>query len=515
MKAYVHLDGDCLEVYAKDEKTILEVLREYKITAVPALCGGKGTCGKCKVKIVRNDNGGAEKNRIKSNWELACQAKIEDGMHIYAEQEQKPQILERGCGYRYAVDGSAVYAAACDIGTTTVVCHLLDGRNGNVLASVSDENAQKIYGADVISRIRAAEEIGTEKLRNLIVTQVREMLEILCEQSRVQEEIDRLAVVGNTVMCHLFSGLSPVSIGTAPFLPISYLGEHYEGSSLGIPRCKDVYIAPAVAGYVGGDVTADLLAITGGAEEFEDQKEQLLLDIGTNGEIALGVPGDYSCCAAAAGPAFEGAEISNGMSAKDGAIDKVWLEHGHVEISVIGGGEAVGICGSGLIDALAVFLESGLLEENGSMTEEEERARAYGLRMGEQNQENGIWLTEKVWVGQNDIRKLQLAKAAIAAGVEVLLRERGKSYKDIGRVILAGGFGTYLHKESAAVIGLIPRELLSVTEAAGNMAGEGAVSAALSKKAREQLGMIKNSMKYIELSACQSFSEIYVEKMFF
>lgn len=509
MKVYVHLAGKCLEISVQKEKNILEILRENKITVVPAFCGGKGTCGKCLVKVREAGKYSEEK------WVLACQTKAEEGMHIFLKEEKKAYILEQGFGKRYAPDGTVTYAAACDIGTTTVVCHLLNGRTGEIIASLSAENAQKIYGADVISRIQASEQMGTELLQNVIVSQISGMLDELCEENGIQENMGCLAVVGNTVMCHLLAGISPVSIGTAPFIPQSYFGVYDTGCRIGIARCNDVYIAPAVSGYIGGDITADLLAVLNEGECVEGGKEQLLLDIGTNGELVLGKEGDFSCCAAAAGPAFEGAEITMGMPAKNGAIDKAWLEDGTVHFSVIGGGEAVGICGSGLVDVLSIFLETELIDENGGMCEEEEKFNIYGLCMKKQGNENGVWLTEKVWIGQNDIRKLQLAKAAIAAGIEVLLQERKKSYKEIGRVILAGGFGTFLNKENAAEIGLIPKELLPVTEVVGNAAGEGAISAALSEKARKRLDVIKNSLRYIELSTYRSFSEIYVEKMFF
>lgn len=509
MKVYVHLAGKCSEISVQKEKNILEILRENEITVVPAFCGGKGTCGKCLVKVREAGKDSEEK------WVLACQTKAEAGMHIFLKEEKKASILEKGFGKRYAPDGTVTYAAACDIGTTTVVCHLLNGKTGEIIASLSAENAQKIYGADVISRIQASEQMGTEPLQNVIVSQIRGMLEELCEQNGIQENIGCLAVVGNTVMCHLFAGISPVSIGTAPFIPQSYFGVHDTGGGIGIARCNDVYIAPAVSGYIGGDITADLLAVLDEAECVEDGKEQLLIDIGTNGELVLGKEGDFSCCAAAAGPAFEGAEITMGMPAKNGAIDKAWLENGTVHFSVIGGGEAIGICGSGLVDILSIFLETELMDESGGLCGDEEIITSYGFYVEKQEKENGIRLTEQVWISQSDIRKLQLAKAAIAAGIEVLLKERKKSYKDIGRVILAGGFGTFLNKENAAAIGLIPRELLSVTEAVGNAAGEGAVSAALSEKARKRLNVIKSSMKYIELSTARSFSDMYVEKMFF
>ena len=266
-------------------------------------------------------------------------------------------------------------------------------------------------------------------------------------------------------------------------------------------------ILPCLAGYVGSDITADVLA----AVPEESDGQWLLLDIGTNGEMLLGNQSDgFVCCATAAGPAFEGAEIVMGMPAAEGAITKVTFADGRFEVATIGGKEAVGICGSGLLDALAVFLENGFMDAGGMITETGEAEEKLQKFIGTYENQACIWLTEQVCVTQEDIRNLQLAKAAIAAGIEVLLKEKAFSYEDITGVLLAGGFGSFLNKESAAAIGLIPKELLSVTETVGNAAGEGAILAAVSRKARVHLTEIQKKMHYLELSMHPDFSDMYM-----
>ncbi len=246
-----------------------------------------------------------------------------------------------------------------------------------------------------------------------------------------------------------------------------------------------------------------------------NEPETLLLDIGTNGEMVLGKAGDYVCCATAAGPAFEGAEITMGMPAADGAISKVWMEGAKLCVSVIGGKEATGICGSGLIDALAVFLETGLMDETGLLADEDEVEEELVDYLDEDENGSCIWLTDTVKITQADIRKLQLAKASIAAGIRILLSEKGLQMSEVEQVILAGGFGSFLNKKSAAAIGLIPSELLDVTVSVGNAAGEGAISAALSGEAREELARIQKEMRYVELSTHKKFSDEYMEQMYF
>jgi uncharacterized 2Fe-2S/4Fe-4S cluster protein (DUF4445 family) len=334
------------------------------------------------------------------------------------------------------------------------------------------------------------------------------MLEELREQTGRKEEIARLSVSGNTVMCHLLAGISPAPIGVTPFQPEEYFGRTFAGEALGLP-VREVYVAPAIAGFVGGDITADLLAVMPGHET----EETLLLDIGTNGEMAVGCDGSFLCCATAVGSAFEGAEMTMGMPAAAGAISHVYLDARRIRVEVIGDVEATGICGSGLLDALAVLLRMGLVDERGLLKEPQTVSVAYRRYLGAYEGHSCVWLTPKVCLTQEDIRDLQLAKAAFAAGMKILLRERGISQEQIDRVVICGGFGSYMDRESAAAIGLIPQALLPVTESVGNAAGEGAVCAALSAQAREKLTEIQNSMEYIELSAHPEFADAYMQEM--
>lgn len=496
MNVTITKEGQTKEYAARRGQTILTFLQLNHITGVDAPCGGMGRCGKCKVGIVGRGE------------VLACKTLVADGMHIIIGKEKHAKIAETGqCHNQYSTDALEEAVAACDIGTTTVVCHLIDGISGNIIATESASNAQKNYGADVVSRIERAGAGELQKLHEVIAGQIETMLEKMCEKSQKKKKIQRLAVAGNTVMCHLFAGLSPEAIGVAPFMPEELFGKEYTGSSVGIDCCEIVNILPCVAGYVGSDITADVLAAVP-----EDEGQWLLLDIGTNGEMLLGNAKEgYVCCATAAGPAFEGAEITMGMPAADGAIASVTYKNHRLSVGTIGEKEAVGICGSGLLDALAVFLESGLMDESGMLMDEEEVPEECRHYIGRYEGQACVWLTEKVCVTQEDVRNLQLAKAAIAAGIEILLKEKAFEYKDVTGVLLAGGFGSFLNKESAAKIGLIPKELLPVTEAVGNAAGEGAVFAAISNDARNHLLEIRSEMHYLELSMHPAFSDLYME----
>lgn len=496
MNVTITKEGQTKAYAARRGQTILTLLQKNRISGIEAPCGGMGRCGKCKVEIVGRGE------------VLACKTLVADGMHIIIGKEKHAKIAETGqCHNQYATDALEETVAACDIGTTTVVCHLIDGISGNIIATESAPNAQKNYGADVVSRIERAGAGELQKLHEVIAGQIETMLEKLCEKSHKKKKIQRLAVAGNTVMCHLFAGISPEAIGVAPFMPEELFGKEYTGSSVGIDCCEIVNILPCVAGYVGSDITADVLAAVP-----EDGGQWLLLDIGTNGEMLLGNAKDgYVCCATAAGPAFEGAEITMGMPAADGAIASVTYKNHRLSVGTIGEKDAVGICGSGLLDALAVFLEAGLMDESGMLMEVEEVPDELSGYIGTYEGQPCVWLSEKVCVTQEDVRNLQLAKAAIAAGIEILLKEKAFGYKDVTGVWLAGGFGSFLNTESAAKIGLIPKELLPVTEAVGNAAGEGAVFAAISNDARNHLLEIRSEMHYLELSMHPAFSDLYMD----
>ena len=392
---------------------------------------------------------------------------------------------------------SEALGAAIDVGTTTIALHLTNMETGARLATVSGANAQIPYGADVTSRIRYCAENGYETLTRVIREQIVSMINEACSLTGAKtEKIEHITIAANTIMQHLVAGYSPVDMGVAPFTPVSLFGEELPAwDGLPIAGNARIYYTPAISAYVGGDITAGLLAAG-----FEHTPyPAIFVDIGTNGEIVIKQENKYYCCATAAGPAFEGAEITMGMAATNGAIDHVIWNDG-IEFSTIGGGKPLGLCGSGLLDTLAVLLETGAVDETGRMLNQ-----------------NKFWLEEQegIYITAGDIRKMQLAKAAIAAGIQVLMHYAGITVSDVKSLALAGGFGSYMDLKSAARIGLFPKSLLSTAKTLGNTAGEGAAMALCSENARERLNKIRSSCEYIELSASTFFNDKFVEQMKF
>ena len=533
-----------------DKTTILEYCRSHGIAGIETPCGGKGTCGKCKVTV------------IKPYYKdvLACQTKICDGMEIIVGKKESTgtgtgtagQDIQTASNARYSIDkedsmvvltnGGSISEkfnehvnrnvvlnedtlAACDIGTTTVVCYLIDKETGQIISTRSGANPQRSFGADVLSRIDAAARADDNDKANgglqMMQTQIVSLLngwisEMLTECGRTK--VSRFSVAGNTVMCHLLMGISPEKLGKAPFMPDEYFGRKFNPLDIGLENCQTMIIFPDVSGFVGGDITAGMM------ETVNCNELTLYLDIGTNGEMALGKGDRYVCCATAAGPAFEGAQIELGMPAAKGAVDKVWLEGRRIKYSVIGNDRPVGLCGSGLIDALAVLLKAGIIDENGTILSGQElpilfRSYVFEVEAEETAQSTelslAVHIAPGVYITQEDIRKLQLAKGAIAAGIEVLFKEYGCTPCNIDVLTFAGGFGNYIDKASAAAIGLFPQELLDKAKEVGNAAGNGAVSAALSQEAWERALEIGGDMRYIELASYPHFNEMYVEHMNF
>ena len=510
MKLTILHESGTYTLSARPGQSILDAIRTHGGLTVHAPCGGQGTCGKCTVFLV-GDGG--------ETPVLACRTAAEEGMTVRlpsaaplavktsAEEDAAPTPTDGECGL----------GVACDIGTTTVVCHLVDLATGKTLATVGEGNAQRPYGGDVISRIKASMEGCRPALTAAITGQLDRMIRALCASAGADVgEVRRMAVAANTTMCHLLAGLAPDGMGAAPFTPLSLFGEDYEARALGLPFDGPVYLAPAVSGYVGGDITADLLA----ADLDRAEKPVLLIDVGTNGEMALGCGDRFVCCSTAAGPAFEGAQISCGMTAAPGAISSVEYREGQLVCPVIGGGEGTGLCGSGLIDAVAVMLDLGALDETGRMMDVEEDEgdipdAALPYLFLTEEEEPAFRLAEGVWITQSDVRKLQLGKGAIAAGARVLMDECGLTCKDIGGLLLAGGFGSYIRPESAARIGLIPAPLLPVTRAVGNTAALGARMALVSREGRQRLDALQKNMEYRELSGLAAFNTAYMEAMMF
>ena len=504
-----------------DKTTILEYCRSHGIAGIETPCGGKGTCGKCKVTVT--------KPYYKDV--LACRTRICDGMEIIVgrkestgTKEDSMVVLTNGgnvsekfnehvnrnvvlkeetVNESEKVESNAGTLAACDIGTTTVVCYLIDKETGQIISTRSSANPQRSFGADVLSRIEAAGRIeaSSEPGLKIMQTQIVSLLngfisEMLTECGRTK--VSRFSVAGNTVMCHLLMGISPEKLGKAPFMPDEYFGREFNPLDIGIENCQTMIIFPAVSGFVGGDITAGMM------ETVNRNELTLYLDIGTNGEMALGNKARMTACSTAAGPALEGAKIKFGMRGAPGAIDHVWVEDGKIQCSVIGSGVAKGICGSGLIDAVASLLELGLLNARGRLLTDEE---VDGERIAR--------LTDTVYITQNDIREVQMAKGAIAAGISLMARELGLEISQIDKVLLAGAFGSFLKPESACRIGLLPAELLEKITAVGNAAGSGAKMMVCSKDEFTRTDELISHIEFIELANLPDFQHEFAKNMRF
>jgi len=504
-------------VSAEIGQTLLAVLQSAGIRDIEATCGGNGRCGKCLVKAVGAISPSED---MKKEYKLSCQTKVMGDCTIFLEDEKLVDALSFGLRKnrllsRLQREG---IGAAVDIGTTTVVLYLADLSTGEIVDIQSGMNAQRAFGADVISRVEytLTHEHGLNHLSDIIREQINAYLHAACsEAGREIGDLKEIAIAGNTIMSHIFAGYSPKTIALAPFTTVSLFGEYITANSMGLSDVPDVpvFIAPCVAGYVGGDITAGLLA--SGADEADETC--FYLDIGTNGEMALGSRAGFLCCATAAGPAFEGAEITCGMPGIAGAISAIWFSDGMVRYQVIGEGTPQGICGSGLVDALAMLLDLGAVDETGRLLKAEEAPVCIQPYLGEQNGRVIFYIDEAhtIFISEADIRKLQLAKAAVAAGIMMLLDESGLTAANVNTVYLAGGFGSYMDKRNAAAIGLIPEAFVPKLIPAGNAAGMGAVSKLLYDGAKEQLIDIQKKCKYLELSFSLRFNEHFVDCMTF
>lgn len=409
-------------------------------------------------------------------------------------------------------DRQPVLGVAVDIGTTTVVAYLYDLVTGEQLGVRSALSAQKSFGADVISRIKYASENGLEPLRDAVVTQLNRLCEEVCGDTGT-DRVFRMTVCGNPTMQHLLCGLSPASIAAAPFESVSSFGCALSAETLGLRlhAGAEVYLLPSVSGYVGGDITAGVIAC--GMDRCSDIR--LLLDIGTNGEMALSTPNGIYYCATAAGPAFEGAHIENGVGGIPGAVSSVEAEDGALRLRTIGNLPPVGLCGSGIIDAAAALLNVGAVDETGRLCDADELEAPYAAMLDEEagkfilDPASGIGLTGK------DLREIQLAKAAIAAGIQTLLHHTGLTEADVSAVYLAGGFGTYISRKSSCRIGLLPPSLYDRILPVGNSAGRGASLALLDRDFEQVLAKLPDTAHYIELSADPFFNDSYIENMMF
>ena len=455
---------------------LLDVLRDAGIF-MDAPCGGTGRCGKCLVMV----NGEQKK---------ACSVIIQEDLVVEIPQKSRLQVLKDFGSSTGAKTGD--YRAAFDIGTTSVVCVLL-GPDGSRCACEGAQNPQSVYGADVVSRIRYAADHGVERLTALIRDCMSGLLCRCCTEAGIMpEQVNLISVVGNSCMQQLFLGMPVDNLREIPYRKMLDQVQVWDTAAY-LPVCPQgkLLIVPDISGFVGADTVGCVLA----SGMHQTDETVLLVDIGTNGEMVLCHRGRMASCATAAGPALEGANISCGMRASEGAIDHVDGEGFHV----IGGTKAAGICGSGLVDAAAVMLRRGLLNSRGKLMTE-----------------NGCFgLTDEVLLTQEDLRQVQLAKGAIHAGIELLMAELGVTPEEIDRCLLAGAFGSFLNPENACRIGLLPESLQGKIAAAGNLALEGAAILALQPEKLAQAQQIADKTAALELGSHGGFPRAFADGMRF
>ena len=466
-------------------------------------CGGRARCKGCRVRVVRGalaitpeQEQLLTREELEAGWRLACCAKAEDNLTLELGQWEAAILADNSV---FAFTPGEGLGVAVDLGTTTIVAQLLDLSNAHVLAVRSTLNLQARHGADVMSRVSfAIKGDGLPRLRNLVRQQIGRLIGELREAARASSQrIKTVTVVGNTVMHHLFCGIDVAPLSAYPFEPVRDGLETFRASELGwsIPGDPPVRFLPCLGGFVGGDILAGILAT-----RLEESDALVgLVDLGTNGEIVIGNRERLLCASTAAGPAFEGARISMGMRAATGAISKVAVERGAFNCHVLGSVPPRGICGSGLVDAVAAGLDLGLIQPSGR------------LSAG-----NGtLLLCPPVALTQNDIRELQLAKGAIAAGIRLLLARWGAEAKDLTRLYLAGAFGNYISRASARRIGLL-RFPLEMVKPAGNTALLGA-KLALFNQTEDQFAYapLRAKAEHVSLNTDPHFQDVFVEEMTF
>lgn len=470
---------------------LIDILHEF---GVEFPCGGKGTCGSCKVKLVAGNlyidpvqQKKLEKLNLSENWRLACFCKIDSDITLEISQFENI-ILADNSTFEFKPQHG--YGIAVDLGTTTVVVQLVNLENGQILDSISDINPQTRFGSDLISRIQSCLDGNYAELKSIIHAKIGEM--ILAIQQKHPVEIQKIAIVGNTVMHHIFSGIAVDLLSYYPFHSPNLDIQTFTPGILNWPLSENVKIDfyPSIGSFVGSDILAGIAA----TKMAENKNFSVLIDLGTNGEIVVGNREKIICASTAAGPAFEGAKISQGMRAVTGAISSVSSEQGNIKTHVIGNVQAKGICGSGLVDIMSVLIEHEKIGMFGEINSGDDK----------------ILLAPKVWITQQDIREFQLAKAAIATGIQILLNQLKIGYDDIEQVYIAGGFGNFLNIYNVIRTGLIECNEEKIIKL-GNTALIGAKMFLF-----ENSDFIQDILKkttHINLESDPGFQDIYIEKM--
>jgi len=513
---------------SKQQKNLLEMLQE-KNEYISAPCNGNGICGKC---IVRYKSGATEptkqdreflsEKQLEQGYRLACQSypteeykveipELEETIEVLSqwENQRTEEILKNTAEGTAEKTENALYGICIDIGTTTLAALLVNLETEADCQTAVSVNHQRAYGSDVLSRISASNGGKKWEIQRCIRQDLQKLIRELLQKEKITEQqIQRIVIAGNTTMCHLLRGFSCETLGVAPFLPVDL--SWMEGSAADFLGMKEldtkVVILPGISAFVGADIMAGIAKMN----MHRSEGYHLLLDIGTNGEMVLGNCRHMYVTSTSAGPAFEGGNISCGMAGIPGVISHVFMEEtGKAGFQVIGEADgenkkkqqAIGICGTGMIDLVYELRKHQMIDEHGTYSD---------LYF-----DTGYELAGKVKFTQNDIREIQMAKAAIRAGVDILVKKAGIAFDEVDDCYLAGGFGTKIDITKAAGIGLIPKELEVKTIPVGNTVLAGTKEVLLGRISKDELEKIQTMADVINLAEENDFEELYLSYMDF
>ncbi len=578
-------------------KNLLDIIQMNHL-GMESPCGGKGICGKCKIKILNGDINNLTNEELKfltneeidNNIRLSCLVYPKGDITIdFLHNDKKnhkiltdgympefnkspflskkvykinkptleknlsyedilintiegrikdkhtilkylPEIFEKDEFTAVCLDNELIgiesddtsdklYSLAIDIGTTTVVASLIDINSGYEVSCESEINPQKEYGLDVLSRINLAKtkENGLEILHKSIINCINKLIKNLCEKNNINKEnIYEVAVAANTTMMHILLGVSPNSIGKSPYSPVFVSSKNISSSSLGIDISAfgRVYLLPGVSSYIGADIVAGVCV----CDLHKADKNILFIDIGTNGEIVLSKKGELTSCSCAAGPALEGMNISCGMRAGEGAIENIKIED-TIQTKVIEDKDPIGICGSGIVDAISELArlkligKTGRINKKNSVESDENLKHLSECIVDEDKKRKFVLIKEpkEISITQEDIRQVQLAKGAILSGFYALVNEMNIEINDLDEVIIAGQFGKHLSIESLVGVGIIPKELKEKVRYIGNSSKTGAVMTLLSKDIRNSMENIAKDINYFELSTKEGYERLFTD----
>lgn len=538
----------------EDGTTILEAARKLGIV-VEAPCNGMGTCGKCKVKVRiqdleliehTDDLHKVSEEELAQGYVLACQSLVHGDIEVEfestAKQNESLKIVDEGADFQYSIDtyvtkkfngtvtevfadGEKIgeepgdttmfqYGVSVDIGTTTVVSSLVDMKTGEELSSTSALNPQSLHAQDVLTRIKfASTPEGLEQMYTSIIEEFNRMITILCEENQVDRKyIYEIVYSGNTTMIHLAGNRDPKSLGKFPYTPV-LKGACYDTAKengVQISPFGLVYYPPIISSYVGPDITSGVLSTT-----LEKRKGTvLLIDIGTNGEMVISKNGSLSATSTAAGPAFEGMNITFGMRAGNGAIEYFDIDDDHnIEIRTIGNTKAQGICGSGLFDIVGELCRVGIITKTGRFIKESKLPDGDPLkqRLCKYDGKPAFELADGVYLTISDIRQVQLAKGAVRSGVEALMMSQNVGVEDVDSVLIAGSFGYHLRAKSLVNLALLPQEFLDKIDFVGNTSKTGGIAFLLNKSLREYMKTLVEGICCIELSTVENYNDLFVK----